>query len=176
MIATEIETIRLNLGGRGTKIPGFLTVDLSDEHDVDIKADVSKLLMADGSVTEIYASQILEHFPHVRTEAVLKEWHRVLKPGGKIVIGVPDFQRAIDLYLTLGLTAWVVNFLYGDQIYDLAYHYAPFTFASLAAQMNKAGFRDIKRITAMPHGLSDCSSLVSTIDRKSVSLNVEAWK
>lgn len=176
MIATEIETLRLNLGGRGTKVPGFLTVDLSEEHDVDIKADVSNLPMADGSVAEIYASQILEHFPHVRTEAVLKEWYRVLKPSGKIVIGVPDFQRAIELYQAHGLTAWVVNFLYGDQGYPLAYHYAPFTFASLAAQLDKAGFRNVKRISVMPHGLADCSGLVSTMDGKSVSLNVEAWK
>src|ERR1019366_9040909 len=80
--------IRLNLGGRGTKIKGFQTVDLSEEHDVEIKSDVSNLWMfRDGSVDEIYASQILEHFQHVRTEAVLKEWYRVLKPGAKITIG-----------------------------------------------------------------------------------------
>lgn len=169
--------IRLNLGGRGIKIDGFKTVDLSEEHDVEIKSDVSNLWMfKDDSVDEIYASQVLEHFPHVKTELVLKEWHRVLKHGAKITIGVPDFQRAIEIYLQHGLMPWVVNFLYGDQGYPLAFHYAPFTFSRLAAIMNSVGFRNIKRIGAMPYGIQDCSGIVSTSDGKSVSLNVEAYK
>lgn len=171
------QTLKLNLGGRGTHIPGFTTVDLSEENTDGIKADVSDLSMIEtGSVSEIYASQILEHFPHVKTDAVLAEWFRVLAKGGKLIVGVPDFERAIELYKSHGLTAWVVNFLYGDQGYDLAYHYAPFTFARLAGLLSKAGFSDVKRIADMPHGLSDCSSLISTVDSKRVSLNVEAIK
>lgn len=171
------EPLRLNLGGRGTIIKGFKTVDLSEEHNVDFKADVSNLSMfKDGEVDEIYASQILEHFPHVRTLDVLKEWLRVLKHGAKITIGVPDFHRAIDLYQKYGLTDYLVNSLYGDQIYDLAFHYAPFTFARLANLMDKVGFRNIRRIQQMPYGIIDCSALVSTKDGKPVSLNVEAVK
>ena len=171
------KTLNLNLGGRGTSIPGFTTVDLSEENTGGIKADVSDLSMIeDGSVEEIYASQILEHFPHVKTLDVLKEWHRVLKAGGKLVIGVPDFDRGIEIYKKHGLTPWVVNFLYGDQGYDLAYHYAPFTFANLAGYLSKAGFSNIKRLTDMPYGLMDCSALVSDSDNKRVSLNVEAIK
>lgn len=169
--------IRLNLGGRGTKIDGFQTVDLSEEHDVAIKSDVSNLWMfRDGTVDEIYASQILEHFPHVKTESVLKEWHRVLKPGAKITIGVPDFHRAIEIYREIGLVPWVVNQLFGDQIYPLAFHYAPFTFGSLAAHLTKVGFRDVKRIRQMPYGIKDCSSNIFNMDGKPVSLNVEAYK
>ncbi len=174
MIATE--TIKLNLGGRGTKIPGFLTVDLSPEHDVDIKADVSKLPFEDGSVSEIYSSHILEHFPHVKTNEVLKEWHRVLIPGGRIYIAVPDFHRTIELYNEVGLVPWVVNFLYGDQIYPLAFHYAPFTFGTLAKQLIDVGFSDVKRLGNMPYGLKDCSRLLSNLDMRPISLNVEARK
>lgn len=171
------EPLRLNLGGRGTTIEGFKTVDLSKEHEVDFRADVSDLSMfKDGTVDEIYASQILEHFPHVKTVAVLKEWNRVLRPGGKITIGVPDFARAIELYQQYGLTDYIANSLYGDQIYDLAFHYAPFTFARLASLMNMAGFQNIRRIQKMPYGIIDCSALISTKDGKSVSLNVEAVK
>jgi predicted SAM-dependent methyltransferase len=169
--------IRLNLGGRGTKIPGFQTVDLSEEHDVQIKSDVSNLWMfGDNEVAEIYASQILEHFPHVQTEKVLKEWYRVLKPGCKITIGVPDFHRAIEIYQKHGLCDWVVNQLYGDQLYPLAFHYTPFTFARLAKLMDSVGFRMINRIKAMPYGILDCSSNIFTADGKSVSLNVEGHK
>lgn len=167
---------RLNLGGRGTKIPGFLTVDLSKEHDVDVKADVSCLPYEDGSVSELYCSQILEHFPHVKTESVLREWHRVLEPGGRITIGVPDFARAVELFQKYGLVDFITNLLYGDQGYDLAYHYRPFTFGTLAALLNKVGFRDVKKISVMPYGIVDCSSLITNLDNKNVSLNVAAIK
>lgn len=169
--------IRLNLGGRGTKINGFKTVDLSDEHDVDVKADVSDLRMyPEGSVSEVYASQVLEHFPHIKTESVLKEWYRILKPGAKITIGVPDFHRAIEIYQQHGLCDWVVNQLYGDQIYSLAFHYTPFNFARLAKLLDTVGFQRIKRIKDMPYGINDCSANVCNQDGKSVSLNVEAYK
>ncbi len=171
------EPLRLNLGGRDIIIPGFKTVDLSEEHNVDYRTDVSDLSMfKDGEVDEIYASQILEHFPHVRTVSVLKEWYRVLRKGGKITIGVPDFQRAVDLFLKFGLTNWVTNQLYGDQIYPLAFHYAPFTFGRLALLMNQAGFSNPRRILKMPYGIIDCSALVSNKDQLPVSLNVEAIK
>lgn len=168
--------LRLNLGGRGTHIPGFLNVDLSDEHDVEIQADVSDLSQfEDSSISEIYASQILEHFPHNRTEYVLEEWYRVLRQGSRITIGVPDFARAIEIYQKTGLSDWLMNFLYGDQGYPLAFHYRPFTFGTLAALLNKVGFKNIKRLDKMPYGV-DCSSLVSNYDNKCVSLNVEAYK
>lgn len=169
--------IRLNLGGRATKIEGFQNVDLSEEHDVQIKSDVSDLWMfKDGTVSEIYASQILEHFPHVKTESVLREWYRVLQSGARITIGVPDFQRAVEIYLQVGLVPWVMNQLYGDQGYPLAFHYVPFTFASLSALLDKVGFSKIKRIGQMPYGIKDCSGLCSNMDGKPVSLNVEAFK
>jgi ubiquinone/menaquinone biosynthesis C-methylase UbiE len=175
MIATE--ELKLNLGGRGTQIPGFTTVDLSDLNTDGIKADVSDLKMIEtGSVGEIYASQILEHFPHVKTKDVLKEWHRVLRPGGKISIGVPDFARAIELFQKFGMTDYIVNLLYGDQIYDMAFHYAPFTFGRLASLLDSIGFRNIKRIVDMPYGIKDCSALICNADQKPVSLNVEAVK
>ena len=152
------EPLRLNLGGRGTKIDGFLTVDLSTEHDVDVRSDVSDLsAFKDGSVETIYASHILEHFPHVRTQYVLEEWFRVLKKGGSLFVSVPDFDRAIELYTKRGLTDYLVNLLYGDQGYPLAYHYAPFTAGRMFSLLNKAGFSDFKRIKWMPYKLNDCS-------------------
>lgn len=169
--------IRLNLGGRGTVIAGFTTVDLSELNKDGIHSDISDLWMFETeTVDEIYASHVLEHFSHTKTGDVLKEWFRVLKKGGKIWVAVPDFQRAIEIYQKYGLVPWVVNFLYGDQGYPLAYHYTGFTFATLAGQLADAGFRSIKRISTMPYGVRDCSGNVSNTDGKSVSLNVGAIK
>jgi predicted SAM-dependent methyltransferase len=44
----------------------------------------------DGSLDYVYSSHLLEDFED--TEAVLKEWLRVLKPGGLLIIFCPDEQ------------------------------------------------------------------------------------
>ena len=167
--------VRLLLGGRTTHIDGFLNVDLFEGEGVDIRTDVSDLSMfKDGEVVELYCSHILEHFAHVRTVSVLKEWRRVMAKGGKAHIAVPDFDAMIKVYVRHGLTDWIRNMLYGDQIYGLAFHYAPFTFATLAKALMDAGFSDVKRVKSLPYGLKDCSTLLNSITKEPVSLNVEA--
>lgn len=174
MIATE--TLKLNLGGRTTSIPGFKVVDLYEGEGVDIRSDVSKLPMDDNSVEEIYASHVLEHFSHRKTVDVLKEWHRVLVPGKRLYISVPDFNEAIEVYKKYGMVDVVRNMLYGDQIYPLAFHYVTFTFATLAKACMEAGFSDIKRLKSMPYGIQDCSVLVYTELKNPISINVEVTK
>jgi hypothetical protein len=131
-------------------------------------------MIESGSVDEIYASHCLEHFPHVKTAEVLKEWRRVMKRGASCWISVPDFDAAVRLYLKEGLNDFIRNFLWGDQGYDLAYHYAGFTFPYLAALLVNNGFNDVKRHQWMPHKIVDCSRLVDNITGKPVSLTVEA--
>ncbi len=174
--------IRLNLGGAGEgfvngKIPGFLTFDLRDTPETDIRGDVRDLSMFDdGAVDELYASNVLEHFPHVDTQKVLKEWCRVLKPGGKLWVSVPDFDATVKLYLKEGLVDWVKFLAWGDQAHPLNYHYINFTFASLALDAHKAGFQDIKRHVSLPFGMKDASEHKDNMHGIRISLNVEAIK
>jgi SAM-dependent methyltransferase len=171
----KTEVIKLNLGGRTRTIKGFLNVDLYDGPEVDIKTDITKLdMFKDGSVDELYCSHCLEHTPHPRTVDVLKEWRRVLKPLGKAYIAVPDFAAMVELYKKIGMNDFIRNFLWGDQIYDFAFHYTGFDYPYLARFLSKAGFTDVKRIQNMPYGIVDCSSLRDTIFGKPVSLNIEA--
>jgi predicted SAM-dependent methyltransferase len=174
MIATE--TLKLNLGSRTRLMPGFKNMDIDAHDGVDFVGDVSDLSrFADGSVSEIYASHILEHFPHLKTLDVLKEWSRVLSPGGKLYVAVPDFARCVELYGTLGLDQWIVNFLSGDQIYATAYHYNLFDEPRLTKYLADSGFSDSFRVEAFPIGdENDCSNLASTIDGERVSLNMVA--
>lgn len=167
--------MKLNLGGRDKRIPGFLTVDLYEGEGVDIRADIGKLeSVKDGSVGEIYASHCLEHFPHPKTAEVLKNWRRVLKPKAKAYIAVPDFHAMVVLYQQYGMGDFIRNMLYGDQGYDLAYHYTCFTWPSLSKALVEAGFEDVKRIENMPYNMGDCSSMRDTYTNSPISLNVEA--
>ncbi len=45
--------------------------------------------------TEARASDVLEHFSYMDTPRVLAEWRRVMAPGGRIYIQVPDAFRIV---------------------------------------------------------------------------------
>ena len=173
-----VETkLRLNLGSRNRAIPGFIGMDCDRHEGVDIVGDISDLRrFEDKSVHEIYASHCLEHFPHTKTAEVLREWNRVLVPGGILYVAVPDFARAVELYTRLGMADWGGNFLWGDPGYKTAFHYSGFDFARLNGLLKEAGFSEVSRVGDFPVGGGDCSRAKSNYDGKSVSLNVVAIK
>lgn len=185
MIALAPNKLKLNLGSRNRNVPGFKNVDIHQHPGVDYVMDVSDLShFADGSVSEILGSNILEHFPHAKTLSVLKEWHRVLAPLGVLYLSVPDFSRALELHLKhqkaapdSGLSDWVVNFLYGDQGYETAFHYTAFDWIRLRNILHQAGFPEVCQVDSLPvSDKDDCSNLKSNLDGKLVCLNVVAIK
>lgn len=172
------EGLRLNLGCRTRVLDGWKNFDCDQHPGVDVVGDIRNLSMfADNSVLEIMASHCAEHVPHLETLSMLKEWHRVLEPSGKLYIAVPDFERAVQLYGMVGLDEWIVRFLCGDQEYKTAYHYNLFDEARLTALLKEAGFSESFRVDLFPLGdPADCSTNVSNIDGLPVSLNMIAVK
>jgi ubiquinone/menaquinone biosynthesis C-methylase UbiE len=129
----------------------------------------------DGEASEVYASNVLEHFPHTRTGEVLKEWRRVLAPGGVLKVSVPDFDRAVEIYQKCNLAPWVINFLWGDQGYPGAFHYCGFNEVVLRSALKDAGFSDISRVDQLPGSDKvECSNNRSNMDGRLVSLNMVA--
>lgn len=177
MLTKVAQQTKLNLGGREFKIPGFTNIDLTPGPNVDIIADISDLkAYADNSVSEIYASHVLEHFQHPRTQGVLKEWHRVLKPRGKAYISVPDMKKIAKMILQVTWCDWTRNIIYGDQTDQFAFHYNGFDFGFLARNLVDAGFSDVKKLNVMPYDIKDRSTQVLNITGENFSLNVEAIK
>lgn len=58
---------------------------------IQLRGDARKLPVESGSLDFLIASHLLEDF--LMWSAVLKEWVRVLKPGGHLIILVPDHER-----------------------------------------------------------------------------------
>lgn len=178
MVPATREALRLNLGSRNRAIPGFKGMDIDAHPGVDFVGDISDLSrFMDGSVAEIYSSHCLEHFSAPKTVSVLKEWHRVLEPQGILYVAVPDFKRTVELYLKCGLNDWVQNYLMGDQGYATAFHYAIFDEGRLRKVLLAAGFSEASVVEDFPVGDPlDCSRNVSTLDGRSISLNMVAIK
>ncbi len=85
--------MKINVGSGGTPLEGYINIDRKTGGE-------AFPLMQDGVVfdtgvaDEIRASHVLEHFPLTKTLEVVKEWIRVLKPGGLLKIAVPDLIYA----------------------------------------------------------------------------------
>jgi len=62
--------------------------------------DIRNLNYPNGTIDEIFASDILEHISHLEVEQVLKSWCDLLKPGGKIYLRVPDARKQAELLLS----------------------------------------------------------------------------
>lgn len=90
--------LKLNLGSADLKIPGYTSIDLYNDR-ADMKMDILNLDFEDNTVSEILASHVFEHLsPHYSVPA-LKEWLRVLKPGGKLIMEMPDFETTCKKFL-----------------------------------------------------------------------------
>jgi len=128
--------IKLNIGAGGTVIEGFTPIDIK----TGVNAD--KLPYGDGTVDEVYASHVLEHFPYERTIEVLREWARVLKPQGKMWIGVPDFDLIKESWNDVTKTL-LHRVVLGGHVDEHDVHGAIFDFNTLKKAMHAAGIGNI---------------------------------
>lgn len=78
--------------GCGEKIwPGFVNIDAHGEPDV--VSDCRKLPFDDDHADEIHSIHFVEHVPRLDLANMLVDWHRVLKPGGKLAVEVPCLDK-----------------------------------------------------------------------------------
>lgn len=127
---------RVNLGGNERFDGGPGSSPLDDWEHVDLRAlpgvthlcDVSAL-PADWheQFDEVRASHIVEHFPLNRGPEIIKQWARILKPGGLLRIYCPDaLHLASALVLKLIDITQFSRLMFGDQDYDLNLHRAAY--------------------------------------------------
>jgi len=93
--------MRLNFGSANDNIEGFKNVDaLEWGGNTDIIWDLTKYPYPfdDEVADEIRAVELLEHISFRETINVLREWHRILKPGGKLHIQVPAIDKMCRMF------------------------------------------------------------------------------
>jgi len=107
--------IRLNLGSGGINYPGYLSVDLYDQR-ADIIMDITNLDFEPNTVSEILASHVFEHLNPYHTLDILKKWLLVLKPGGRLIMEMPDIEALCKKFVTATKAerCGVLNAIYGS--------------------------------------------------------------
>jgi len=139
--------IKLNLGCGNDVLPGWVNIDAYNDA-ADVKADVRKLPYPDNSVDIILASHVIEHFHFQDGFAVLLEWYRALRPGGKLIVETPDFLATCKSFAE-GSEGWRVD-LYG-QFFAQPWipgqaHYFLYTETQLGGTLRQCGYRDVVRV------------------------------
>lgn len=133
-------------------LEGWINVDAVDRGQ-EITSDIRKLPFPDEYADEVMAIHVIEHFYVWEVFDVLKEWIRVLKPGGELIIECPNLMKAVE-YMNNGITNPQLTWwpLYGDPAHKdpLMCHKWGYTPASLAAVMKKMGL-DPERKMAQYH-------------------------
>lgn len=139
---------RLHLGCGPRYLPGWYHIDALAYPHVDRVARVENLsFVEDGSVEIVYACHVLEHFGRHQYADVLREWRRVLAPGGILRLAVPDFAAVARLYVAGDLPGGIEairGLVSGGQKDEHDYHRMIFDKASLSAALKDAGFDEVR--------------------------------
>ncbi len=151
--------MRLNLGCGDKILPGYVNVDVVEARagmKPEVICDLHDLApFADASADEILAVHVVEHFWRWEIRDVMREWARVLKPGGRMIIECPNILSACQTFLENPQqfsredqngqrTMWV---FYGDPKWKdpLMIHRWGYTPDSLKELLAEVGLADVRQ-------------------------------
>ncbi|MFE2496869.1 class I SAM-dependent methyltransferase [Streptomyces scopuliridis] len=170
----DAQPSKVQIGGGAHRIDGFFNIDAVPPADLlwDIREGVP---LQNNSVTEIFSEHFLEHidYPH-SVKNYVREAHRVLLQGGRIITGVPDAAFALsrypgpldaasnemierwyakrDCYGDINTQLDLVNLVLRDQDDDLKYtpHLWAYDHEKLVQLFTEAGFAGVEPWTFDP--------------------------
>jgi dolichol-phosphate mannosyltransferase len=100
-----------------------------------VRGSVFALPFADGSFDEVVFSQVIEHIP--RRPGTMGEIRRVLRPGGRLIIGTPDYARLF----------WMILEWFYGKLRPEAYaheHISHYTLGSMRRLLAENGFSHVR--------------------------------
>jgi predicted SAM-dependent methyltransferase len=152
--------VKLDLGSGDAPCEGYTTVDYYNPA-ADIDAPLWDLPYADGTAEEIRCFHALEHVPAARVAPTLLEWWRVLAPGRRLRVEVPDLDWVCRRWLENPDTDGL-NYIFGNQADEGQFHQTGFVEKTLRAALSEAGFIEISIESVWSHA-AEC-------------LRAEGWK
>lgn len=129
--------IGLNVGSGQRKFSsgnGFKWVNVDSVsrpgHEPDLLCDGANLPQSEDTIDYFVLHHVMEHFGCGEAEGLLKEAYRVLKPGGSLLIFLPDLKALATRWLLGGVEdyIYIVNLMgaYIDNEADRhKWHYTP---------------------------------------------------
>lgn len=142
---------RLNLGCGGKREAGYVNVDLFAGPSVDEVFEFDEIPYLDGTIGAINSEHSLEHVGWQRADKALLEWWRVLRPGGQLMLKIPDVEDCFKKYLetspdNVAHRQWYKYTVYGVQKTqagepdEAQYHRCGFSQREICDKLEMLGF------------------------------------
>ena len=168
-------TRKLNIGMHG-QLDGWETFNITKPADhIGDCQDLSRF--HSGSFDVVYASHVLEHVGFREVRATVQGWQRIIRPGGKLYVSVPDMEMCSKILIhpdaDVQTKQKILAVIYGGETDVNDYHNSGFVPEGLVHLMTATGFSHIERVRDF--GLfNDCSTLL--VNKEPLSINVIATK
>jgi SAM-dependent methyltransferase len=167
-----LEGISVHLGSGKKHWPGWVNLDaFRGQGHVDLTADVHALPLKTGSAVRAAAIHVVEHLWRWEVPEILREWRRILAPGGQLILELPCMDRVFHYIRTLEagtpkvllqMTAWA---FWGDPKYrdpSMMHRWGYFR-SELIQVMQQAGFERVQEAPTRYH-------------RKDRDMRIVGWK
>ena len=169
--------MKLHIGGTEKK-EGWKILNIQKSNNVDYIGDIRNLSQFDdNSVSEVYASHVVEHVDQKNIKNTLKGVFRILKENGKFYISVPDMEILCRIFLDPKAPKEVkfhtMRMMFGGQTDDYDYHYFGWNYEFLKNYLAEAGFKKAERVKSF-NLFNDTSNFAPY--GPPISLNVVAFK
>lgn len=139
-------------GCQNVRKEGWVNVDLAG-YPVELRWNLLRPLpFAEGSVDAVFHEHLLEHFSLTDGLALARDWHRVLKPGGVLRIGVPDAGAYVGAYsdgddeaLEALRPEAATRMLAVSALFYWPHHLTMYDYETLQLLVTAAGFEQVER-------------------------------
>lgn len=145
--------LRLHLGCGPDRREGWVNVDVNPKFNPDLVAHAHDLpMLPDSSCSDIESCHLFEHLTLTQARAALREWRRLIMPGGQLHLELPNLERCLALVGTEmnGFDLGMIS-LFGyppeiDEQGEPQLHKWGWTPETLAEELYKAGFQNVEQV------------------------------
>jgi len=171
------DLLRLHIGGVKRR-DGWKILDVEAREEVDFVGDIRNLEAVPAeSCSEVYCSHVLEHVGQAEILDTLNGLYRILAPGGRLYVSVPDLDVLAVLFAQPGMSkAWrfrIMRMIFGAQQNEFVFHQIGLNFDFMEDYLRDVGFASVEHVESF--GLFDDSSNWR-VDGHLISLNLIVTK
>jgi len=155
--------VKFNMGSGRDVYPDYISIDKYSAV-ADIQEDLFTIELPENCADEILASHVIEHLPQFQAPVVMKKWYETLKPGGKLIMELPDLEGLCKDFLEQSeeerfITTMCIYGASGDCVNEESIrngtsspHLWGYTPSNISSILNYIGFKDIEILPSQgPH-------------------------
>ena len=147
----------IEIGGGETPLyPNYVQVDLRKLPGIKYQNDARVLPFISNSVSNISTCYLLQCLTQKEAIVALREWFRILKPGGRLEIHVPNLDKIMKMFISTQ-DEKLLEEIYGKQEHELDYYQYGWTFQTIDILLSKINFVRVsytKNPISKPYALS----------------------